>query len=66
MTRKFALDALERLAWTGAEAAIAQAAVVARDLPPAWVVPIGMAIAAIKAIVARHVGNPDSAATLKA
>ena len=58
-------DAIERVAWTAAQAGVATAIVV---LPgaglPTWLIPlIGTALAAVKAFVARNFGNPDSAST---
>lgn len=58
---KFWKDALERILWTAAQAAVAAGAVYVADLPPAWI-PVGTVIMAVlKALVAGQVGNPDTA-----
>lgn len=59
--RKWLRDAAERVGWTIAQVAIAAVAVEVASLPPAYAVPIAAALALLKAVVARHVGDPASA-----
>jgi hypothetical protein len=62
--RVFILDMAERVMWTALQAAAAIGAVVLADLPPAYVAVIAPALAAVKALAARKLGDKDSAATL--
>jgi len=62
--RSYWTDLAERVGWTAAQVILAGVTVEALDLPP-WAVPIvatGLAMA--KGLVARKVGDPDSAALL--
>lgn len=63
---KLLRDALERIAWTAAQTAVATAIVVIPDAGlPTWTIPvIAAALAGLKARIARHIGNADSASTL--
>jgi len=61
---KFLKDLAERMFWTGAQAALAIVSVDALDIPQTYVIPIAIALAFIKGIVAKHVGNSDSASTV--
>jgi hypothetical protein len=61
--QKFYVDAAERVFWTVAEAALAAIPVTAFDLPLWALPPIAAGLAAVKAFVAKHVGNGDSAST---
>ena len=65
MTRKFWIDAAERIGWTAAEAAVATAIVIlpSASIPTLYIPIIAAGLSALKAFVARHVGNPDSAST---
>lgn len=55
-------DAAERVFWTAAEAGLAAVPVATLDLDPIYMVPITAGLAWLKAIVAKHVGDSDSAA----
>jgi hypothetical protein len=61
----FKRDALERVGWTAAQGALGAVTVVAADLPPWAFVPVTAAFAALKVLVARKVGDPNSASTLR-
>ena len=61
---RFPKDLLERAFWTGAEAAVALVTVNQLDLDNWLIVPIGIALAALKALIARRVGKTDSASTI--
>lgn len=63
--KKYLKDLAERMFWTGAEAAVAVISVDTADIPKTWVIPIAIALAAIKGVIAKHVGNGDSASTVK-
>lgn len=58
---KFWKDALERILWTAAAAAIPAVAYYVDLLPVQWI-PLGtVAVTVIKVLVAGHVGNPETA-----
>lgn len=62
---KYLRDALERVLWTSVAAAVSAAAVYVNDLPGVWI-PIGTVIfTTLKVLVAKKVGDPNSAALLK-
>lgn len=62
---KYLRDALERVLWTSVAAAVSAAAVYVNDLPEVWV-PIGtVLLTTLKVLVAKKVGDPNSAALLK-
>lgn len=62
---KYLRDALERVLWTSVAAAVSAAAVYVNDLPDVWI-PIGTVIfTSLKVLVAKKVGDPNSAALLK-
>lgn len=63
-TRRFWLDLAERVGWTAAQVILAGVTVEAFDLPGWAVAPAAAVLAIVKGLVARHVGNPDSASTL--
>lgn len=62
----FTRDWLERVGWTVAEAALAVVAVEVAELEGVYVPVIAAGLAALKGLVARQMGDPDSAATLPA
>lgn len=63
-TKKWALDATERVAWTAVQVIASTVTVEMLDLPAAYI-PLGAALlAALKATVARKVGRDDSASTV--
>lgn len=61
---RFWLDLAERVGWTAAQVVLGGITVEVFDLPSWAVAPVAVAIAAAKGLVARHVGDPDSASTL--
>lgn len=62
---KYLRDALERVLWTSVAAAVSAAAVYVNDLPDVWI-PIGTVIfTSLKVLIAKKVGDPNSAALLK-
>lgn len=62
---KFWKDAGERLLWTLLEAVVATAGVYAADLPVAYIPVATAVVTTIKVLVARHVGNHETAALAK-
>lgn len=66
----YRLDAIERVLWTAAQVVLglisieALEALVGQEFGAAWVPVAASLFAAIKVVVARRVGDPDSAATL--
>jgi hypothetical protein len=58
-------DLAERALWTGVQAGLALGITTVSDVDHIWAVPIATVLAALKAQVARKVGDPNSAATLK-
>ena len=59
---KFYTDALERIAATAAEAGLSVAIVEVANLHAAWVPILTVALATVKTMLAKYVGNPDTAA----
>jgi hypothetical protein len=66
LTRSWLFDSAERVAWTAAEAGVAIITVKVGDLPVSYVAIIAPALAALKAFIAKHVGNPADASTRRA
>lgn len=62
---KFGKDWLERVSWTAAQAGVGVFAVEVADLDVWWAVGAAAVLAGLKGWVAKHVGNPDSASTVK-
>lgn len=63
-SKQFWKDWSERLLWTLAQAGLGLVSVEMLDLP-LWAVPLVAAgLSAAKGIVARKIGNPDSASTV--
>lgn len=60
----FARDQAERVGWTLAEAGVAFATVELSSLKGEWVIPIAGALAWLKTIVAKHVGDKGTAGTV--
>lgn len=60
------LDAGERAAWTGAQAAIAVLATDLADIPVWWAAPAALILAAAKGWLAGRLGRPGTASTLPA
>lgn len=62
---KYMKDALERILWTALAAAIASGTVYIADLPKVWI-PIATVVATTaKVLVAKQIGDPESAAFIK-
>lgn len=61
-TKKFVKDVAERTFWTAAEAGIAYLSTVQIDADPVLIIPIATALAALKGIVAKHIGTKNTAA----
>lgn len=59
---KFAKDLAERVLWTAVQAGLAVLAVEVTNLDYAWVPAATVALAVAKGLVAKKVGDPDSAA----
>ena len=57
----FARDWLERVAWTMAQVVLGVLIVETADLPYWWVAPLAAILSALKGLVARKVGDPNSA-----
>lgn len=55
-------DWLERVGWTLAQVVLGVLIVETADLPYWWVVPLTSVLSMLKGLVARKVGDPDSAA----
>jgi len=64
-TGYFRRDVLERTAWTATQAAASVVTVEALDAPLWLAVPIAGLLATVKGFLARKVGDPDSASTLR-
>ena len=60
--RTWLKDVSERTAWTAAQVALSAVVITAWDLPTWVLVPVGAGLAWLKGVVARHVGDPDTAA----
>lgn len=54
-------DAVERTVWTALQAALATVTVESLGLPAWAVAPVAALLAAVKAVVARRVGDPRTA-----
>jgi hypothetical protein len=63
MSKVFIVDSLERILWTFIQAGLGALSVEQFDLPDVWGVVIAVGLAALKAFVAKQIGNPDSAST---
>jgi hypothetical protein len=62
--RRWLKDAAERVIWTGAQVVVASVSVEALGLPEWAIVPATIGLAALKSLVARKVGDDDSAGTV--
>lgn len=63
---RFPWDALERILWTGAESAVALGAVWLAEVDTWWALPIGVAVATLKTLIAKRLGQSGTASTLPA
>lgn len=57
---------LERVGWTAAQAGLGLVTVEVLDIPAAWAPIVATALAVVKGIVAKKVGNKDTYALLPA
>lgn len=62
----FKWDAIERVLWTCLELVVGVLITVVTPLGTWWSVPIGVGLAALKVLLAGHVGQPGTASTLPA
>lgn len=60
-SRRFWLDLAERVGWTAAQVVLAGVTVEAFDLPTWAIAPATVGLSMLKGLVARHVGDPESA-----
>lgn len=58
---KFWKDAVERIGWTAAAAAIPAAAYYVDLLPVQWIPVATVILTVVKTLVAKHFGNPETA-----
>lgn len=65
LTKEFLLDLVERVFWTALQAALAFLLVVVADWEFEWVPVLTAGLSVLKGMVARHTGNPNSAALSK-
>lgn len=59
----FYRDACERVLWTAVQAGIGVAATAAAHVPVEYAAVVAVALAVVKATVARHIGDPETAST---
>ena len=64
--KQFSWDAMERIAWTGLELVAGLAVTEVTPLEVWWAVPIGAALAGLKALAAKKLGHKGTASTLSA
>lgn len=64
-SKEFWVDVAERAFWTGVEAGLAALIVVLTDIDWQYGIPIASFLAVVKAEIARNIGDPESAATLR-
>lgn len=64
-TRKFLLDLAERVFWTAVQAVVALLLVVVAEWDYEWVPVLTAGLSVLKGVVARHTGDPESAALSK-
>lgn len=62
---KFWKDALERIAWTAAAAAVSAAGVYVTELPEVWVPIATVAFTTVKTLIAKQIGDPNTASFAK-
>lgn len=58
---KFWKDALERIAWTAVAAALSAAGVYITELPEVWVPIATVALTTLKTLIAKQIGDPNTA-----
>lgn len=61
ITKKFLVDAAERVGFVAAYGAISETIIVVSDINQIWAPVLITGLSSLKALVARHIGNPDSA-----
>lgn len=59
-------DVAERTFWTAAQAGVGYVATHLTGIPTVYTIPIATGLAALKGWIATHIGNPESASTVKA
>lgn len=64
ISRAWLVDVAERTGWTAAQAATGYLITVVTPLDTWWAAPIAGLLALAKGTAARHMGDPESAATL--
>jgi hypothetical protein len=63
--REYVKDAVERILWTSVSAAASAAAVYINDLPEVWI-PVGtVLLTTVKVLIAKKIGDPNTAALAK-
>ena len=61
---EFWKDALERITWTAAAAALSAAGVYITELPEVWIPISTVILTTLKTLVAKQVGDPNNASFL--
>ncbi len=62
MNTKYVKDLAERVFWTAAEAAVAYVSVDQLNIPKVWVPVVATGLAFVKGIIAKHIGDSNTAA----
>lgn len=60
---RYLTDLMERVAWTAIQAGLGLVTVESLHVPTAYAALVAAALAVVKGVVARHVGNKHSAST---
>jgi hypothetical protein len=63
MSKTFIVDLLERVFWTALQATVGVLSAVQWDLDEFWIVVIAFGLSVLKGVIAKNIGNPDSAST---
>lgn len=64
VVQRFPWDALERIGWTALQGVVGLVVVELADVDMWWALPVASALAALKALIAKKVGQPGTASTL--
>lgn len=62
---RYLTDLMERVAWTAVQAGLGLVTVESLHVPTAYAALVAAALAIVKGVVARHVGNEHSASTAR-
>lgn len=62
---RYLVDLAERVAWTAVQAGLGLVTVESLHVSTAYAALVAAALAVVKGVVARHVGNGDSASTAR-